>query len=52
MDLATIIGVVAGLAVVFTVQLVEGGSPTSIMLWPSMLLVFGGASSPPWRVAS
>ncbi|GIE27954.1 motility protein A [Actinoplanes italicus] len=42
MDLATIIGVVAGLAVVFTVQLVEGGSPTSIMLWPSMLLVFGG----------
>ena len=42
MDLATIIGVAAGLAVVFLVQLVEGGSPLSIMLWPSMLLVFGG----------
>jgi chemotaxis protein MotA len=43
MDLATIIGVVAGLAIVFTVQILEGGSPASIILLPSMLLVFGGA---------
>jgi chemotaxis protein MotA len=42
MDLATIIGVVAGLAIVFTVQILEGGSPASIILLPSMLLVFGG----------
>ncbi len=28
MDLATIIGVVAGLAIVFLVQIVEGGSAT------------------------
>ncbi|MET0520787.1 MAG: MotA/TolQ/ExbB proton channel family protein [Jiangellaceae bacterium] len=42
MDLASIVGIVAGLVVVFLVQIVEGGSPTSIMLWPSMLLVFGG----------
>ncbi|BEL11154.1 flagellar motor protein [Actinoplanes sichuanensis] len=43
MDLASIIGVVAGLAIVFTVQILEGGSPASIILLPSMLLVFGGA---------
>ncbi|MEU4427865.1 motility protein A [Actinoplanes sp. NPDC024001] len=42
MDLATIIGVALGLGIVFLVQIVEGGSPASIMLWPSMLLVFGG----------
>jgi chemotaxis protein MotA len=43
MDLATIIGVVVALIIVFTVQILEGGSPTSILLLPAMLLVFGGA---------
>ncbi|GID25075.1 flagellar motor protein [Paractinoplanes brasiliensis] len=42
MDISTIIGVVGGLAIVFIVQILEGGSPTSILLIPSMLLVFGG----------
>ena len=43
MDISTIVGVVVGLAIVFTVQILEGGSPASIILIPSMLLVFGGA---------
>ena len=43
MDISTIVGVVASLAIVFTVQILEGGSPASILLIPSMLLVFGGA---------
>jgi chemotaxis protein MotA len=43
MDISTIVGVVAALAIVFTVQILEGGSPASIILIPSMLLVFGGA---------
>jgi chemotaxis protein MotA len=43
MDLATIIGVVVALIIVFAVQILEGGSPSSIILIPSMLLVFGGA---------
>ena len=43
MDISTIVGVVAGLIIIFTVQILEGGSPTSIILLPSMLLVFGGA---------
>jgi chemotaxis protein MotA len=43
MDISTIVGVLAGLVIVFTVQILEGGSPTSILLIPSMLLVFGGA---------
>ncbi|MGA5303479.1 flagellar motor protein [Nucisporomicrobium flavum] len=43
MDLATLIGVVVALIIVFTVQILEGGSPASIILIPSMLLVFGGA---------
>jgi len=43
MDISTIVGVVASLAIVFTVQILEGGSPSSILLIPSMLLVFGGA---------
>ncbi|MCO8272618.1 flagellar motor protein [Actinoplanes sp. TRM 88003] len=42
MDISTIVGVVAGLVIVFTVQILEGGSPASILLIPSMLLVFGG----------
>jgi chemotaxis protein MotA len=43
MDISTIVGVVAALAIVFTVQILEGGSPSSILLVPSILLVFGGA---------
>jgi chemotaxis protein MotA len=43
MDIATIVGVVAALAIVFVVQMLEGGSAASIILIPSMLLVFGGA---------
>ncbi|WP_127498447.1 flagellar motor protein [Actinoplanes solisilvae] len=43
MDISTIVGVVVGLLIIFTVQILEGGSPTSIILIPSMLLVFGGA---------
>jgi chemotaxis protein MotA len=43
MDISTIVGVVAALAIVFTVQILEGGSPSSILLLPSILLVFGGA---------
>jgi len=43
MDISTIVGVVVALAIVFTVQILEGGSPASIILIPSMLLVFGGA---------
>jgi chemotaxis protein MotA len=43
MDISTIVGVVAALAIVFVVQILEGGSPSSIILIPSMLLVFGGA---------
>src|SRR3954470_1520779 len=43
MDISTIVGVVASLAIVFTVQILEGGSPASIILIPSILLVFGGA---------
>jgi chemotaxis protein MotA len=43
MDISTIVGVVAALAIVFVVQILEGGSPSSILLIPSILLVFGGA---------
>jgi chemotaxis protein MotA len=43
MDISTIVGVVASLVIVFTVQILDGGSPASIILIPSMLLVFGGA---------
>ncbi|MDT5033449.1 MAG: chemotaxis protein MotA [Actinoplanes sp.] len=43
MDISTIVGVVAALAIVFTVQILDGGNPGSILLIPSMLLVFGGA---------
>jgi len=43
MDIATIVGVVAALIIVFVVQIWEGGDPASIILIPSMLLVFGGA---------
>ena len=43
MDIASIVGVVVALIIVFVVQILEGGSPASIILIPSMLLVFGGA---------
>jgi chemotaxis protein MotA len=43
MDISTLVGVIAALAIVFTVQILEGGSPASIILIPSMILVFGGA---------
>ena len=43
MDISTIVGVVAALVIIFTVQILEGGSPASIILIPSMMLVFGGA---------
>jgi chemotaxis protein MotA len=43
MDISTIVGVVAALAIVFVVQILEGGSPASILLIPSIILVFGGA---------
>ncbi|MEV6629833.1 flagellar motor protein [Actinoplanes sp. NPDC051470] len=43
MDLASIIGIVVAVVIVFAVQILEGGNPASIILIPSMLLVFGGA---------
>ena len=43
MDISTIVGVVAALAIVFVVQALEGGSAGSILLIPSIILVFGGA---------
>jgi chemotaxis protein MotA len=42
MDPATIIGVVLGFVAIFGANLMEGGDPTSIMLIPPLLLVFGG----------
>lgn len=41
MDPATLIGVLLGLLVIFLAQMMEGGSPASLMLLPPMLLVFG-----------
>ena len=43
MDISTLVGVLAALVIVFVVQALEGGSAASIILIPSMLLVFGGA---------
>jgi chemotaxis protein MotA len=43
MDISTLVGVVAALGIVFTVQAMEGGTASSILLIPSILLVFGGA---------
>jgi len=43
MDISTIVGVVAALAIVFTVQALDGGSASAILLIPPMILVFGGA---------
>jgi chemotaxis protein MotA len=41
MDPATGIGVGLGLVVIFVAQIMEGGSPASLLLVPPMLLVFG-----------
>ncbi|HET9518908.1 MAG TPA: flagellar motor protein [Actinoplanes sp.] len=43
MDIATIVGIVVALVIVFVVQALEGGHAGSILLLPAMLLVFGGA---------
>jgi len=43
MDVSTLVGVLAAFVLVFVVQALEGGSAASIILIPSMLLVFGGA---------
>jgi chemotaxis protein MotA len=43
MDIASIVGVVVALIIVFVVQALEGGTAGSIILFPAMLLVFGGA---------
>jgi chemotaxis protein MotA len=43
MDIASILGIVIGMVIVFTVQILEGGHPASILLFPAMMLVFGGA---------
>lgn len=42
MDPATLIGIALAFGVVFLSQILEGGSPASIILLPPMLLVFGG----------
>jgi chemotaxis protein MotA len=43
MDPASIIGLVAAFAIVFTAVVLEGGSIGSMFLFPPLLLVFGGA---------
>ena len=43
MDIATLVGVAVAFGIVFLVQALEGGTAGSIMLFPAMLLVFGGA---------
>jgi chemotaxis protein MotA len=43
MDISTLVGVIVALVIVFVVQALEGGSAASIILIPSMILVFGGA---------
>ncbi|HEX6515063.1 MAG TPA: flagellar motor protein [Nocardioidaceae bacterium] len=42
MDRATPIGIGLGFAVIIGANVMEGGSPTSLLLLPPMLLVFGG----------
>ena len=41
MDPATLIGVLAGLVIIVVANVMEGGDPTSLLLVPPMLLVFG-----------
>jgi chemotaxis protein MotA len=43
-DPATIIGVVLGFAAVFGTQILEGGSPTSILILPPLFLIFVGSA--------
>ena len=43
MDIATIVGIVVAFIIVFVVQMLEGGHASSIILFPAMMLVFGGA---------
>jgi chemotaxis protein MotA len=45
MDPATLIGVTLGFVIVFLTQILEGGSPTSILLIPPLILVFGGSAA-------
>lgn len=42
MDPITLIGIVVGFAIVLGVLIIEGGTPSSIMLFAPLLLVFGG----------
>jgi chemotaxis protein MotA len=42
MDPATLIGVIVAFVIVFVVQMMEGGTPGSILLAGALLLVFGG----------
>lgn len=42
MDPATVIGLVAAFGAIFTTQILEGGSPMSIMLLPPLILIFVG----------
>lgn len=42
MDLATIVGLVLAFVAVFAAQILEGGSPMSIMLVPPLILIFFG----------
>ncbi len=43
-DLATIIGVVGAVVVICVANIMEGGSPASMLLLPPMLLVWGGTT--------
>ncbi|HEX8346238.1 MAG TPA: flagellar motor protein [Actinoplanes sp.] len=43
MDIAALVGIIAAFIIVFVVQALEGGNAASIILFPAMLLVFGGA---------
>ncbi len=42
MDRATLIGVGLGLSIIIGANVMEGGHPTSLLILPAMLLVFGG----------
>jgi len=42
MDRATIIGVLLGFAAIIGSNIMEGGSPTALLLLPPIILVFGG----------
>jgi chemotaxis protein MotA len=44
MDPATLIGVVLAFIAIFAAQILEGGSPMSIMLLPPLILIFFGSA--------